>query len=419
MTSPTLARDRAYLHWSAGAQAGRLPAAMAPLAFTTLTVTTTGSYRLGALMMSVFVVAQTLGAVPTGRLLDRLGAARGVTLLACCAAAAFAALTAAARAGAPPLALLALVAAPGLIAGGLSGGFRSLLAGAVDEARIVRAVAVDAMLVDAILVAGPVLVAVLTPAGALLPLLVMAGAYAASAALMATLPLDAPPPRRERKGERPPLPLRRAVPWFGCNFAIGHVLSTVEVAPLPLAGRLGAGPAGAAVVLAALCGASIAGSALFAWRGRPRRAGAIAFLGCFAAGSLFLAAGTGGWPGLLAAVVLVGACTGPLLTTASVSLQRLLPAERRAEGFSVAFVIQGTGFGLGSLTVGALPLHLAHLLAAATALAACALIARPRPELTAPSGATPSSSPGTPAAATSRDRRASPLPPRGADAVPA
>ncbi|GAB2899067.1 MFS transporter [Streptomyces mayteni] len=370
-----LLRNAGYWHWSAGVQSGRLATAMAPLAFTTLTLATTGSYRLGAVMMAVFVVAQTAGAVPSGRLLDRVGAARGVVALAGCAALGLAALTGAAAAGAPRAVLLTLVAVPGAIAGGLSGGFRSLLARTVDDATLPRAVAVDAMLVDAVLIAGPLLVAALATLDELAPVLAMAAACAGSAALMAALPRRAPvvtATAEAAASTEEPLPLRAAVRWFGCQFAVGHVLSTVEVAPLAYAQRLGAGGTGAAVVIAVLCGASIVGGALFAWRGRPTPAAAPAFLACFVAGSLLLARPLG-WAGLLAAVVLVGVVTGPLLTVVSVRLQELLPAGRRAEGFAIGFVVQGTGFGLGSLAVGVLPLTAATLIAAATAAGALAL----------------------------------------------
>ncbi|MFE0110419.1 hypothetical protein ACFWX6_14855 [Amycolatopsis sp. NPDC059019] len=80
---------------------------------------------------------------------------------------------------------------------------------------------------------------------------------------------------------------------------------------------------------AVLCGASIGGSSLYAWRG------------------------TTGEPRLF--------LTGPLITMTSASLQRLLPENRRSEGSSLAFTVQTTGFGLGSLGVGVLPLRLTPL----------------------------------------------------------
>jgi hypothetical protein len=293
--------------------------AMAPLAFTMLTTATTGSYRLGGLMMAAFVLAEMLGAVPCGRLLDRIGAARGATLLLLCAGAGFAGLAFAAGAGAPPGALVTLVGVPGLLTGGLSGGLRTLLAGTVSDRLLPRAVAVDAMLVDGVLIGGPALVALLASAHWLLPLGVMAVAYAGSAVLVprhAALAGSA-----TGSGGRPPLPLRGAARWLACLFTIGLLL----------------------------CGFIAGGSVLAADLGRS---------------------------GLLGGAALVGVCTGPLLTVATVRLQRLLPESRRSEGFSLAFVVQSTGFGFGSLSIGLLPVRFAPLLGVLSAAVTCAMLIR-------------------------------------------
>ncbi|SFP76412.1 hypothetical protein SAMN05421810_103341 [Amycolatopsis arida] len=372
----TLLRHVGYWRWSAGVQSARLPSAMAPLAFTLLATALTGSYRLGGVLMAVFVVAEIAGAVPAGRLLDRIGSARGLVLLLVAAAGAIAALATAAAAGAAPAVLVVLVIVPGLVAGGLSGGFRSLLAGTVDGALLPRAVAVDAMILEGVLLAGPAVVVLLGSTHALAPVAGMAVAFLLAAALVPRVrgtssPAPAGAPAR--------LPLRAALGWLACLFVIGHLLASIEVAALPLALRLGAPESAAAVVIAVLCGASVLGGALFAWRGRPTAGAARIFLGCFVTGGLLVAVDLG-WPGLLAGVALVGGCTGPLLTTASVRLQALLPECRRAEGFSVAFVVQGTGFALGSLSVGLLPLWAGPALGAGSAAFVCALLAgRRRP----------------------------------------
>jgi MFS family permease len=129
----TLLRHRRYWRWSAGVQLARLPSAMAPLAFTVLTTAITGSYRLGGLMMSVYVIAELAGAVPAGRLIDRIGPAKGLVLLLVCASAGLGGLATAASAGTSGMALLVLVVVPGAISGGLSGGFRTLLAGTISD----------------------------------------------------------------------------------------------------------------------------------------------------------------------------------------------------------------------------------------------------------------------------------------------
>jgi hypothetical protein len=369
----SLFTHRAYWRWSAGVQLARLPATMAPLAFTLLTTATTGSYRLGGVLMSVYVVAEVAGAVPVGRLLDRVGVTRGLPALLLLTAAGFAVLAFAASAGAPAAVLLALVLLPGASAGALSGGFRTLLADTVDDELLPRAISVDAMILEGVLIGGPALVALLDLAGSAVPLAAMAGACVLAAVLVPRRPAG-----HDRVGSGPagpPVRLGTYLPWLCCAFTVGLLLSTIEVAPLPLVQRLGAPDTAAPVVIAVLSGASIAGSALYAWRGRtgdPRL-----FLAGFVAGGGALAADLG-WPGLLASVTVIGACTGPLVAATSVNLQRLLPGNRRSAGFSLSFTVQAAGFGLGSLAVGVLPLWLAPLFGAFAAAAAGAmLVAKP------------------------------------------
>ncbi|WP_243769853.1 MFS transporter [Amycolatopsis acidicola] len=363
-----MALTREYWHWSAGIQLARLPATMAPLAFTLLTTAITGSYRLGGVMMAVFVAAELLGAVPSGRLLDRLGRARGLVLLLTCAGGTLAAIAAAAWAGLAGPVLLALVVLPGAITGGLSGGFRSLLPGTIPADALPRAVSVDAMLMEGVLIAGPLLVSVCGLASALLPLGVMAAAYLGSAILVPHKEVEL-----ERAGAR--LPIGPAARWLACQFAIGHLLSTIEVAPLPLVQRLGAAPGTAGLVIAVLSGASIVGSALYAWRAprwAPIRQATLLLCGFVVSGCLVAA--NLGWAGLLIGAALLGCCTGPLVTVASVQLQRLLPEGRRAEGFSLSFAVQGTGFALGSLSLGLLPLWAAPLLGVVSSATACVML---------------------------------------------
>ncbi|MGW4061113.1 MFS transporter [Amycolatopsis sp. NPDC004747] len=367
----SLFTHRAYWRWSAGVQAARLPGTMAPLAFTLLTTATTGSYRLGGVLMSVYVATEMVCAVPVGRLLDRVGPARGLTALLLLTAVGYAVLALAADAPAPVL--VALVLLPGIAGGALSGGFRTLLADTVDDELLPRAISVDAMLMEGVLIGGPALVALLDLAGTLVPLAVMAAACLAAALLVPRRPGE---PGRAESGDDLPAPrLRTYLPWLCCAFTVGLLLSTIEVAPLPLVQRLGAPAAAAPVVIAVLSGASIAGSALYAWRGRtgdPRL-----FLAGFVAGGLTLAADLG-WPGLLASVAVIGACTGPLVAATSVNLQRLLPKNRRSAGFSLSFTVQAAGFGLGSLAVGVLPLWVTPLFGVfAAAIAGGMLVWKP------------------------------------------
>lgn len=367
----SLFTHRAYWRWSAGVQFARLPATMAPLAFTLLTTATTGSYRLGGVLMSVFVAAEMLCAVPVGRLLDRVGPSRGLPALLLLTSTGYVVLALAADAPAPVL--VALVLLPGIAGGALSGGFRTLLADTVDDELLPRAISVDSMLLEGVLIGGPALVALLDLAGTFVPLAAMAVACVAAAVLV---PRGASVHERvESDADVPPARLATYLPWLGCAFTVGLLLSTIEVAPLPLVQRLGAPETAAPVVIAVLSGASIAGSALYAWRGKtgdPRL-----FLAGFVVGGLTLAGGLG-WAGLLGSVALIGACTGPLVAATSVNLQRLLPKNRRSAGFSLSFTVQAAGFGLGSLAVGVLPLWVTPLFGVfAAAIAGGMLVAKP------------------------------------------
>ncbi|MFI0464785.1 MFS transporter [Saccharopolyspora sp. 5N102] len=367
----SLLRNRRYWSWSLAVLCCRLPATMAPLAFTLLTTATVGSYRLGALMMATYVLGELAGAVPAGRLLDAIGPGRGLRLLLPVSAFALAGTWLATRSGAPAEVLLGLVVFCGITSGGLVGGFRGLLADTVPDAQLTRATSIDAMAMDAVIIAGPLLVAGLAAGGPTVPLFAMAAAFLVSVVLVRGNPptaqvADRGPDRSRYWG--------RAAGWLACLFAIGHLLSTLEVATLPLAARIGTGAGTAALLLSVLSGASIVGGALFTWRGRATGHVAIACLVCFITGGALISVDLG-WPGLLGGLVLVGICTGPLLSVASVQLQRILPKQRRSAGFSVAYVVQSLGFGLGALTLAQLPLTAAILLGAFSAfLALCALV---------------------------------------------
>ncbi|MCR6486941.1 MFS transporter [Amycolatopsis sp. OK19-0408] len=367
----SLFTHRAYWRWSAGVQFARLPSTMAPLAFTLLTTATTGSYRLGGVLMSVLVATEMVCAVPMGRLLDRVGPSRGLPVLLLLTGAGFVVLAAAAAAKAPAALLFAAVLLPGIPGGALSGGFRTLLADTVDDELLPRAISVDGMLLESVLVGGPALVALLDLAGSLVPLAAMAAACVAAAVLVPRR--TASPDQVEAEPDGLSAGLGTYLPWLCCAFTVGLLTSTIEVAPLPLVQRLGAPATVAPVVIAVLCGASLVGGALYAWRGKvgdPRL-----FLTGFVVGGIVLAADFG-WPGLLASVAVIGVCGGPLVAATSVNLQRLLPKNRRSAGFSLSFTVQSCGFGLGSLAVGVLPLWLPPLFGAFAAAVAGAMLVR-------------------------------------------
>lgn len=340
---------------------------MAPLAFAVLATQVTGSYRLGGLMMAVFVGAEVSTAGLVGRLLDRVGVARGVRVLLVLSALCLCGL--AAVSGSPVL-MIVFVVLTGFVAGGLSGGMRALLPSAVEAGSLERAVAVDAMIIEGVVVGGPLVVALLSPLGGVVPVLGMAGSY-----LLAALFVPSGSAVRKERGVRPPL--GSILSWLLCAFAFGCLCSTIEVASLPLAQRVGGGPGSAVIVIVVLTAASLLGAGLYAWLGPrvtlDRRIRAVLFLLGMALGAVLVAFGAS-WPLLVAGVAMVGLCIGPLNTTMSMHLQTTLPDERKAEGFSLIFTAQGAGFALGSLSLSVLPLAGALVLGAAIGSAAAGLI---------------------------------------------
>ncbi|MFD7549571.1 MFS transporter [Streptomyces sp. NPDC059816] len=382
---PSLLRHRPYWRWSAATQFSRLPGTMAPLAFTALTTTTTGSYRAGAMMMVAFVAGQLAVSIPVGRLLDRTAPSRGLRRLLWCSAGTALAVGAAARVGVPVWGLLVAAGVCGAAAGGLSAGFRTLLARTVPEELLLRAVGVDATLLEVVIIAGPALAVASAGWSPWAPVVGMAAAFVISSLVLPVGTPCATGTEGESDAGAEPIDWFRTLGWLACLFTIGQLLAAVEVGALPLAARL-TEPEGrahhhtAASLIAVLAVASILGSTLFAWRGRATTALAVLCLSGLAAGGAVVAFGDGWFP-LVGGLVLVGSCTGPLRAVSSVNLQRVLPRARRSEGFSVAHVVQTVGFASGSLGLGALDLDTAIALGAGSAVASavCLWVTSPGP----------------------------------------
>lgn len=364
MTGRFVRVNRRYWQWSASAQLVRLPSMMAPLAFAVLAAQVTGSYRLGGLMMSVFVAAEVVAAGPVGRVLDRVGIARGLRLLLVLCAGSLLGL---ALVSDVPVLMVACVVLTGVLGGGLSGGVRALLASVVKPAELERAAAIDAVIMEIVVVSGPLVVALLSPLGGVVPVLGMVGSYLVAALFVP----------RTTASRTPGGPWPRIGAWLFCAFGFGHLLSTIEVASWPLGQRVGGGPATAVVVVALLTGASVLGGICYAWFGPritlDRRVRAVLLLVGMAGGAVLVAFGST-WPMLAIGLVTVGVFTGPLNTTVAVHLQTTLPEKRRAEGFGLVFTAQAAGFALGSLSVSVLPLTAAPLLGAFAALVAATCI---------------------------------------------
>ncbi|GAB3520487.1 MFS transporter [Arthrobacter monumenti] len=351
MTTPFYLSRRFWL-WSTGSHLSNLPAAMAPLTFTALTATLTGSYSAGAGMVSAMILSQVALAIPVSRLLDRASSNTGLRLLLLLRAAVFGILLAAVLMSAQTYLLIGLAALAGAAGSAVPGGFRALLTGIVGFADLRRSVALTATLNELMFVIGPVLVGVLGLITESMPLIVMAALTAAAAAFV---PGNAPaaPSAPQVKGASM---VPRLFGWMLAGFAAASIVAIVEVGAVALALRLGRDATWATVIVVVLCIASVSGGVFWTWRNyRGSTAILLVLLAGMMAGAVLIALGLN-FVFVLAGAVLVGLCLAPLGTTASLLVEDALDPHRRIEGFSLLRTASGLGAGFGALLVTLVPI---------------------------------------------------------------
>jgi MFS family permease len=157
----------------------RMPISMAPLAIVLLVQQVRGSYAVAGVVTGALAFGTALASPGLGRLVDRLGQPRVMALSGTVSAALLAALAAATVRGAPDAALVALAAASGLasppVGAAMRGAWRTALP---DSADWQSAYALDAVAIEFVFVVGPLLVALLLLAPAVVPLVVTAALLA-------------------------------------------------------------------------------------------------------------------------------------------------------------------------------------------------------------------------------------------------
>lgn len=380
-----LMRDGGYLRWLTGAQLARLPDAMAPLAFTTMTAAMSGSAAAGGAMIAAMVTAEIGCSVPAGRVLDRIGITRGTRSMLLARALAYLGLLSASIADLPIAVLVALAALPGVLGAGVIGAFRAMLPDVVPTASLPRAVALNAIATDLVIIIGPLLAAGLANQWIAAPLAAIAATSATAAGLTPRAPR--PHPERDSGPHGHARLIRPLLRWAITAFALGHVCASVEVAALPLAQRLNAGPTGAALLIAAFCATSMAASLAYTTLFTTRTSSsaiktAMVLLIAMAAGRATLAI-SDHWAWSLTGAAIAGACVGPLLTLSSVHAEHHMPAHRHTEGFAILTTAQSLGFAAGSITLTQLPLPTLGIAATATTLLATAALLTTRTQTAA------------------------------------
>lgn len=175
--------NRGYWQWLITSQLVWMPSLMAAFGLVLAGSYATGSTAVGGLMVSVYVLSATLCAPFSGRLLDRVGPARGTPWMLLAAALALALLAAAVVARSPAVVLLVLTGLAGVATSGTSAALRTILSQIVSQRLLPPALAISATAIEITVVSAPLLVAaaaLFAPPGAVVAMALAAGIGALS-----------------------------------------------------------------------------------------------------------------------------------------------------------------------------------------------------------------------------------------------
>jgi MFS family permease len=355
--------------------AGSMPIGMYTFGLVLLVRDATGSFATAGRIAGAFGLANALGAVLQGRLMDRLGQRRVLRTAAAAHLLAVGALVLAATERAPAWVLTACALAGGASLPQVPAAMRSLWSALVeDEARRQTAYALVTIVFEVSVVTAPVVVAALSalasPAAAMLAAVGLATAGAVGFAAT-------PASRRWRGAEH-------AVGWLGpltaagvrTLFAVlagfGTAIGVLQVAVPAFAAGRGSAEAGgwflAALSAGSLCGGLVYGSRT--WPGAPavRVAGLVLGVG---AGCALVAVAEAPLPMALT-MLAIGLLLAPTATACSALLDAVAPPGTVTEAFAVLVmgIVAGTAAGnaLGGALVDAASYRTAALAAAAVAV---------------------------------------------------
>jgi MFS family permease len=335
--------------------AGSMPIGMFGLAILLLARDATGSYAEAGHVVGAFSIANALGAVAQGRLMDRLGQAPVLRAAAAVHLPALIALVAVADAGAGslPMALIALFGGASLPQ--VPAAMRSLwttLAKTTEQRE--TAYAVVGITFEIAVVAAPALVGVIATLSSPTVATVAAAGLGTTAALAFTF---TPASRRWRGtkhevGWLGPLAASGMRTVFAVMATFGTALGAVQIAVPAFADEHGSAASGG-VLLAGLSIGSMAGGFVYgarSWPGRPSRRLVAVLLGAAAMFALLVLPGTR--LALAATLVLVGLLAGPVGVICSTLLDDVAPRGTMTEAFAAMVMGVVTGIALGQAVGG-------------------------------------------------------------------
>ncbi|MFK0116512.1 MFS transporter [Streptomyces sp. NPDC090994] len=338
---------RPVLIWACTALGARMPVAMAPLALVFLVRDRPGGYSLGAVLASVYVIGEIVGAPLLGLRLRPDRARRHLAAGLFAGAAGFAGLGLLPQAPAATLAAFAFLAgaAPAAAAGGL----RTLLTELVPERAVAQALSVESMLTSGVWAVSPAAVTALALGVAPhLPLLLAAGSMAVSAAVLRLLPAGWGGEDTGAAGAtREPVlrVLAAAWPVYVTGAAGLTLLGLAEIVLPALLEQRGVGVGWAGPLLMGMAVGSGAGAFLYglrSWPGRLRDRSAVLLCGTSACVvGMALIPGTAA---IATGLVLGGTLQSCALLTRNLALREALPPGALAAGYAVMYAAAGAGY---------------------------------------------------------------------------
>lgn len=381
--------------WLASNVATAAPQAMAPIAFGLATLGASDSIDVGAAIVTAMIAAQIVGAVPVARLGLRLRIRPGVLLRVLIAfrSLMLGLLVLAVLADLPIPVLLAAAALSGLVSGTVLGLLRAVANELVEPARLPRLLGVLATVNELMFVVGPVVASTLGAVSAPAALGLMTLSAAVPLVLLPRLGRSVPLDPGHREPFEPGV-RGRLVLWLVAAGCGSSVVAGIEVGAVALAVTYDLAPTQALVFTIPLCLASIAGGVVISVRSRsPRIRTVVVMLLTTTLGSALLAFGPGLVVGLTG-TLLVGVCLAPLATFYSLSLDTLLPPERRVEGFALLRTAQSLGAVVAGLLLTLSSSRVTLTVAAVGTLLAAGLVVLLARRPVGSGGSAPPTSPG-------------------------
>ncbi|MBO6562001.1 MAG: hypothetical protein JJ959_15755 [Nisaea sp.] len=360
----------ALLRWFVSSATLNVPQAASPVAFALLTLSLTGDASGGAALILVMTVAQVLGAVPITRMGRTLPAARYLQILIAIRTLALVLMAMLAVSGIPFAWLFVCAAVAGSVNGAAFGYLRSILNSLTTTSGLPRALGIAATLGEVTFVLSPVIASGL---GSISPVFAILALAALGAVPVVLVPHVASVHGEKVQPAKTSVLTPAVALWLLCATVGGAVVAAIEIGAVALALAFGNEPALAIMFTVPLCIASISGGIWVSVFNRSLSRPAVVILLMMMAAGATLAASGLSLATTIAGAVVIGSVIAPLGTYYSLTLDTLVPPEKRAEVFALLRTGNAVGVIFASSVLTAFSIT-AALGAVAAAMFATALL---------------------------------------------